>query len=425
MNTKSLRWVAAAATGTAVAALAVPLLAVPAAASARVAGASARAADQYVPLTPRRVADTRIEQGGIVTASGGQEPDAGRLVANTLYYFDYDGNDIPQGVAAHVFNVTAADPSVSGGNLRVAPLCDQDSSTPSTAVPTSSLINYDSQEVRPMANMIVVPDQCEGLRLYSAHGRAAVVIDLDGYYVGDAAITGIAPARIADTRVSGGRVAADTPRSFQIAGAAGIPADARAVAVNVTAVQPQPGHGNLRIYPDGGAVPVVNNISYSPFVDTAAFVVIRLPADGKIDVYSAGSSTDVVIDAFAYYPPSANLVAIQPIRVYDSRDYTPLQPGTVVNVHVAGIAGVPADAQAVLLSVTAIHPGVVRNFQGNLRVFPAGEPVPEASTLNYPCNVSNFAIVKLTGDRVVSLFSARASVDVSLDVYGYVPADDT
>src|SRR5690606_18274068 len=77
------------------------------------------------------------------------------------------------------------------------------------------------------------------------------------------------------------------------------------------------------------------------------------------------------------------LRAVAPHRVLDTRDGTgapaaPIGPGRPVTVAIAGRAGVPADATAVVLNVAAT------NVSGASYVtaWPAGEDMPGTSNLN-------------------------------------------
>jgi hypothetical protein len=380
---------------------------------------------QYVPVNPVRVADSRTNQGGIADWNGNPVVN-GRLAANTLYYFDYDTTQVPQNQAAIAFNITGIQPS-DVGNLRVAPACPDGSNVPNTDIPETSLINYQVGE--DVANFAIIPQNfgCDEIKIYSDNASAAVAIDLVGYYPTEEGIESLSPTRVVDTRTGlgggSGPVSAGTSRTFQISGTAGIPAGTKAVALNVTAIQPS-GAGNLRVYPNGVDVPNASNINYIAGVDKAAFVVVNLPADGKISVFSDAATADVAIDAFAYYPESSTLVTAAPTRILDTRVTGELPANTTYSFQVAGEAGVPTDAQAVLVSVTGIAAGDSTGA-GNLRIFPKGEIVPLVSTLNYvsaDTDVANFAIVKLGTDGQLSLFSDNSPIDVAVDVVGYVPA---
>lgn len=371
----------------------------------------------YVSIAPERVLDTRTGQGSLTTVNGGAAP--AKLAPNTNYVFSLGATDLPTGQAAYAFNVTAI--GASGlGNLRIGPGCGffGNGSTPST-----SLINY--QPGKDVANFVVLPNSgCDQFVIYSDSASVSVAIDAVGYYPSASSITAGTPTRIVDTRTgvggSTGAITGGTSRSFQVSA----PAGTKAVALNVTAISPS-ALGNMRIYPDGATVPNASNINYIPGVDKAAFVVVNLPTDGKIDVYSDGGSANVAMDLFATYPAASTLVTASPVRVLDTRQSAnTLKSDTSLTFQVTGKAGVPADAQAVLVSVTGIH-ATGSTGVGNLRLYPAGGSLPTVSTLNYvssTSDVANFAIVRLGTNGQLTLYSNGSPIDVAVDVLGYVPA---
>jgi hypothetical protein len=171
-------------------------------------------------------------------------------------------------------------------------------------------------------------------------------------------------------------------------------------------------------------VPNTSNIHYIPGVDKAAFAVVDIPADGKINVSSDGATIGLAVDVFGYYPSTSNVVTSSPVRVFDSRDTSPLPANQPVSVQVAGKGGVPMDAQAVLVSVTAVH-CAGSTGAGNLRIYPADAAVPGTSNVNYispTTDVANFAIVNLPANGQLSLYSAGSPINALIDVVGYVPA---
>ncbi len=89
-------------------------------------------------------------------------------------------------------------------------------------------------------------------------------------------------------------------------------------------------------------------------------------------------------------------------------------------VPTAGQCGIPAGAVAVALNVTVTQPTAA----GNLRLFPAGLPVPLVSTINYSAGQTraNNAVVALsdTGDLDVHCAQASGSTHFVVDVYGYL-----
>lgn len=120
---------------------------------------------------------------------------------------------------------------------------------------------------------------------------------------------------------------------------------------------------------------------------------------------------------------------ILPVRLVDSRPdstagpfSTPWSANTQRQITVAGVAGVPADAEAVVLNVTGVSPSAPTY----LTVWPSGEPRPVASNLNLPVGDTraNLVMAKLGVGGQISIFNHLGSVNVVVDVVGwYGPGD--
>jgi hypothetical protein len=94
-----------------------------------------------------------------------------------------------------------------------------------------------------------------------------------------------------------------------------------------------------------------------------------------------------------------------------------LGAGDTLKLTVAGRGGVPADATAVVLNVTALEP-TTATF---LTLWPSTAPLPLASNLNPTPGqppTPNLVTVGL-GDKDVSIFNLAGDVDVVADVMGY------
>jgi hypothetical protein len=85
-----------------------------------------------------------------------------------------------------------------------------------------------------------------------------------------------------------------------------IPADAVAVAMNVTAVYPT-AQSNLRVFPaDVADVPTVSNLNFSAGQKPVPNKVdVKLSPDGKIKLFNANGSVSVVGDVVGYYTSSS------------------------------------------------------------------------------------------------------------------------
>ncbi|MEZ5205715.1 MAG: hypothetical protein R2690_01745 [Acidimicrobiales bacterium] len=121
------------------------------------------------------------------------------------------------------------------------------------------------------------------------------------------------------------------------------------------------------------------------------------------------------VGANRYFPKN-------PTRVLDSRDGTgttigPWTAGQVRLVKVAGTAGVPIGATAVVLNVTGTGPTTATH----LTAFPAGQTTPTSSNLNLAAGetAANLVTVKVGTNGNIGLFNNAGSTHVIADIVGW------
>jgi hypothetical protein len=123
--------------------------------------------------------------------------------------------------------------------------------------------------------------------------------------------------------------------------------------------------------------------------------------------------------------PTPGFYTVAPCRIADTRDAIgpfggpPLQAGTVRTFTMTGRCGVPAEATAVSLNIVVTEP----SGPGYLTVFPAGSPLPLASTLNYASGQTraNNTIVPIGVGGGISVLCGQSSgtTQFIVDVNGY------
>jgi plastocyanin len=136
----------------------------------------------------------------------------------------------------------------------------------------------------------------------------AVLADADavGTILDDDAATdffSLPPCRVLDTRAmgSGPALPANGTRVVPVAGLCGIPADAAAVALNVTAVNAG-ASGNFLLYPADAAQPLASTINFVAGLTRANNAVGRLGTAGQMAVRNNSvGTTDVLIDVTGYF----------------------------------------------------------------------------------------------------------------------------
>jgi glucose/arabinose dehydrogenase len=116
----------------------------------------------------------------------------------------------------------------------------------------------------------------------------------------------LAPCRVADTRgAQAPALAANTTRTFSVAGACGVPADSGAVAAEVTVVGATD-LGNLRLFPTFTAAPLASTINFAAGRTRANNAILSLGDGGRVSVRTdmAPGSTgtvDFLIDVYGYF----------------------------------------------------------------------------------------------------------------------------
>ncbi len=251
----------------------------------------------YNALVPARILDTRTGTGGFNTPIGpGQTIDV---------QVTTQGMVPASGVAAAVFNVTATN-STTGGYLTLFPT----GGTP----PLASNVNFVANESVPNRAAVILGTGGK-VSIYNPSGTVHVILDVNGWFT-DATtggtgslFTAVTPNRILDTRNGTGGVTVqlgpNQSIAVQVAGKGGVPTMAssmppKAVVLNVTAVSPT-GAGYLTVWPDAVTRPGTSDLNFVAGQTVPNLVVVQVGTTGKIDVYNAFGSTDVVIDVMGWY----------------------------------------------------------------------------------------------------------------------------
>jgi PKD repeat protein len=117
----------------------------------------------------------------------------------------------------------------------------------------------------------------------------------------------LTPCRLVDTRNptgprGGPALLAGAERDFPLATACGVPATARALAINVTVVGPTTA-GNLRLFSADQLRPFTGTISFSTGQTRATNAVVGLGAAGDLTVFNgmASGTTHFVLDVTGYF----------------------------------------------------------------------------------------------------------------------------
>jgi spore germination protein YaaH len=370
----------------------------------------------YYPIAPIRILDSRIGTG----LSGAFTSGTTRTIAVA------GRNGVPAEAIAVSGNVTVTQ-ATTRGFVRLGATTATDCST----------INFGVKDNR--ANGVTIGLAGDGslsavYKAATGSGSVHVIFDLTGYFVrnpGGTTFIPISPTRLVDTRIGAGiqkSLAANAVTTFNVAGKAGVPAEATAVVGNATITGPT-AIGYITVAPAiGTGVPTTSTLNF-PAKDVRANNVTVPLSGGNLQVSyraKAGSKVDFVFDVTGYFVPGlsgATFVPITPTRVVDSRipqGFTgPLLTNHSAPFAVNGQASVKVTAVAVAGNITVTG----QTYGGWLAVAPG--PATSTSTLNFPKSEirANGFIGQLGpyGKLTVTYGGApgTSNLQVVVDVYGY------
>jgi len=366
----------------------------------------------FVPVTPTRLLDTRT--------STGRHPFA--LAPGDRIDVPATGvGGVPtSGVAAVVLNLTGVCPA-DASYVTAWPA--------GQPRPGTSSLNLARHTTR--AGLVVVGVGASGrVSLASSVSATHVIADVVGYHPVSTTASKYhptAPFRALDTR-SGSALAPNSTRRLRLAGLGGLPAyGVTGAVVNITAVTPTAG-GHLTAYPASASRPVTSTLNFVAGRNVANRTLTGVSGAGDLDVHNASAgSVHLVVDVVGWYgkptvPGGQNFVRVSPTRVLDTRravgvpGTAPVGPGGSFTLPVAGRAGVPSGASAVVMTVTGTEP----TAQTYLAAWPAGSTRPNVSDLNLlpGDTVANLAVVPLA-NGALSLYNNRGDTHVVADVIGY------
>jgi outer membrane protein assembly factor BamB len=369
-------------------------------------------------LTPVRLLDTRSGNGL-----------SGKVLANTPATFQVGGRGgIPANASAVTGNVTVANPSASWAvYLGPAPV----------AHPPTSTINFTAGQVtgNGLTVALSVTGSLSATYVSNPGNTTDLIFDATGYFTPDA--TGatyhaMSPSRLLDTRVGNGisgRLAANTPAGFQVAGRGGVPAGATAVTGNVTVVNPSSAWA-VYLGPDPLASPTTSTINFGAGQVKGNSLTVSLSSTGMLNatfMSTPGNTTDLVFDVTGYYTldaTGAKFVPLSPARLVDTRIAVGLAGKVTANTpatfQVSNRGGVPAGATGVTGNVTVV------NETSSWAVFVGANPnpAPTTSTLNFNAGEvkGNGLTVGLSGSGTLSatyISNGGNTTDLVFDATGY------
>jgi hypothetical protein len=336
---------------------------------------------------------------------------------------------VPTTASAAVLNVTVTN-TMSSGFVTVFPA--------GITWPTVSNLNFVAGQS--VANLVTVPLSATGaVSIYSSGTSADVVVDVEGYYTSTPSTNGyglynsVAHFRVLGALGFGAAVAANTSVPVTVTGGTtGIPANASAVVLNVTAAHSSAA-SVLSVYPAPAMTtkPTFSNVNFAAGEAVGNRVIVPVGTGGVVEVYNLAGTVDVDVDVNGYYTGVGGIgsdftpLAV-PVRVADTRTAslvgteTPIGAAATESFSLATTAsGIPATATAVVSNFTVVSGAT----SGYLSIYPAPAMTtqPDFSSINWVANdiVPNFTIADTNGTGSVEVYNSYGTVNVLADVFGY------
>lgn len=362
----------------------------------------------FVALSPDRIVDTRNSTG------------ATRLTAGNITRIQVTGQGgVPNSAKALLANATVVAPSAPG--FLTLWNC-------SAAQPVVSTLNFSANET--VANAATVPLDDSGRLCAYSNVSTDLLLDVGGYYSTSASgrYMPVAPARLLDSREGRGtptRLAAGQVVELPVVGVAGVPNNAKAVALNVTGVVPW-SDSYITVFPCG-AMPPTSSLNPAAGKITPNLVMAQVSPSGTV-CFFASTAIDLVVDVVGYTATTATnkFTPSAPFRFTDTRDSfrteinagqsgTRLAANQTLVVQIGGVRGVPSNAKAISANITVVD----ATNAGFVTAWPCGE-LPATSNVNYEASaaIANAAQLPLSSGGAICIFSS-ASAQVIIDVNGW------
>ena len=359
----------------------------------------------YEPLlSPQRLLDTREGQPTVDTRFSG----VGKRSARSRFALRVAGRaGLGDELGSVVVNITVDQPEAAGF-VTVWP-CDQKR-------PNASNVNYSAGQTVGVAAITRVAD--DGTICLFTRARSHLIVDVAGHFPVGTFAPLAAPERLADTRtelstIDGdfagqGRLTKGATYELRVTGRGTVPPGATAVALSVTATDvDSPGY--LTVFPCDVGRPTASNVNYEPGSTTPNAVITRLDGDGNVCIFTL-QPAHLVVDISGsieqpFFQPLAQprrlLETLSGLSTFDGdfRGAGQQPAAATLQLDVAGRAGVPADATAVVLNVTSTGSGSA----GFITSHPGGSTRPASSNLNYSGGrtVANMVVSALGPDGEV------------------------
>ena len=235
-------------------------------------------------------------------------------------------------------------------------------------------------------------------------------------------------------RIFNQTVAAGSTTTVAVGGQGGVPSNATAALVNVTATGTTAA-GYAIVYPAGQSQPATSNLNWAAGQTVANLVEVPLSSSGQLSIFVGSSSAQILVDALGYVAQSwsasgsgwtsgyANVLNPQS-RICDTRAGNStgctgktIAAGGTLDIQVTGVGGIPASGvSAVVLNLTTVG----STAGGYLVAYPTGGARPATSNMNWSAGqvISNRVVVPLGTGGKVTVY-ANVQTDLIADAFAW------
>lgn len=265
------------------------------------------------------------------------------------------------GVSAVLIDIAAATATSADGGAYVWPS--------GQTRPTIGQFRFGSDNV-PRSNTVAVGVGSDGaIRVANSTGTSNFNVDIQGYFtaaedssLAPGGFVPVEPTRVIDTYAGVGapqaKVGAGETIDVTLAGVAGVPTSASAVFANVEAANATE-DGQLVIVPSGSSITSIPALNYSVGGRERSGLSIPL-SSGHAKITNTGAApVNVRVDVSGYFSADSatggGFHVTSQLRIFDTTVGAPLAAGEEVTANIGGIAGIPGNDAAVMLSVIAMN----------------------------------------------------------------------
>jgi hypothetical protein len=115
----------------------------------------------------------------------------------------------------------------------------------------------------------------------------------------------LTPCRVLDTRITATPLVSGVTQTLTVTGVCGVPSTAKAVSLNLTAIQ-APNYGSITLFPGDLSLPGTTTINFGPLKNRANNAVMPLATNGDGTLgaqatITGGGSIDIALDVNGYF----------------------------------------------------------------------------------------------------------------------------